>query len=110
VLESLHKNVEAKQEERLAHLQDKALTRMTQVLDDESLVSSHPFAVFDRSVTVLKGTGVLKSENQGGINAKNAVFVGNDLIAQLLDGIKVSDEARRLNAAPVEAVDVTTED
>src|SRR5258706_9458579 len=64
--DNLRKSIELKTEERIAHLQDKALLRMTQLVDDDDLAAAQPFAMFDRSVVILKGTGVLKSDEKGG--------------------------------------------
>jgi len=96
--DNLRKSIELKTEERIAHLQDKALSRMTAVLDDNDLAAMHPFAMFDRSVAILKGTGVLKSDEKGGINAKNAVFMAPELVRGILEGIRMSDKAKLLNS------------
>lgn len=97
--DNLRKSIELKTEERIAHLQDKALSRMSQVVDDDALAAAQPFAMFDRSVAILKGTGVLKSDEKGGINAKNAVFMAPELVRGILEGIRMSDKAKELNTA-----------
>lgn len=105
ILESLQKSLELRTEERLANIQDKALTRITQVLDKEGLVESSPLALVDRCVTVLRGTGVLRPDNNPGVTAKNAVFISPESASLVAAGLRAAEEARRLNA-PVN-IDVT---
>lgn len=106
LMESLRKNIELKTEERLAHLQDRALFRLTQLLDDDKLMESHPFAMGDRAMAILKGVGVLKAENAGGINAKNVAVFSTEVSALIAEGMKKAQEARLLNSGTI-AVDVT---
>lgn len=109
LLTNLQKNLELKTEERLAHLQDRALTRLTQLLDDDKYFEATPLAVADRGIAILRGTGVLKPETTpGNINAKNAVFVGSEHASQLIAGLRMSEEAKKLNSGPPSvAIDVT---
>jgi len=108
LMESLRKNIELKTEERLSHLSDKALQRLTQVMDDDRLVESHPFAIADRSMAILKGLGHFKSSDGATINAKNAVFVSPEISALIGEGLRKAQEARLLNppSASIE-LDVT---
>jgi len=96
--DNLRKSIELKTEERIAHLQDKALSRMAAVIDNDELAASQPYAMFDRSVAILKGTGVLKSDQGvGGINAKNAVFLAPELARGIIEGMRMADKAKLLN-------------
>lgn len=110
MLELLRKSVESRMEERVKDLQDVALKRLTQVLTDDRLYEASPFAVVDRGLQVLKGTGVLRSEaaaGSGGINAKNAIFIGGEAADAIREGLKAADEARRLHSPKDELVDKT---
>lgn len=106
LLTSLQKNLELRTEERLAYIQDKALTRITQVLDNDKMLEVAPIAMMDKCIALLRGTGVLRPESSpSNITAKNAVFVGSEHAAQLVAGIRAADEAKRLN--PGKEIDVT---
>lgn len=112
MLESLRKNVLAKQSERLEDLKDISLQRVSELLHDDNLMEKNPFGVADKAITVLKGTGVLQSEgsNNTTLNARNAVFLPPELAKGLLEGISMADKAKQLNAqAPLEVEIVTSE-
>lgn len=96
--DNLRKSIELRTEERISHLQDKALSRMTAVLDDNDLAASQPFAMFDRSVKILQGTGILKVDDKGTVN-KNTILMAPELARGILEGIKMADKAKLLNAA-----------
>lgn len=106
--DNLRKGIELRTEERIAHMQDKAIARMAAVLDDDDLASMHPFPMFDRAMTLLKGTGVMKSDDKGGINAKNAIFMAPDVARGILEGMQMADKAKLLNAATGDSVEVFT--
>jgi hypothetical protein len=104
MLEFLRKSVESRMEERVRDLQDVALKRLTEVLTNDSLFSASPFAVVDRGLKVLQGTGVLRTEavaGSGGIHAKNAIFIGSEAADTIREGLKAADEAKRLHAPKV---------
>lgn len=96
--DNLRKSIELRTEERISHLQDKALSRMTAVLDDNDLAVSQPFAMFDRSVKILQGTGILKVDDKGVVN-KNTILMAPELARGILEGIRMADKAKLLNAA-----------
>lgn len=106
--DNLRKGIELRTEERIAHMQDKALARMAAVLDDDNLAVSHPFPMFDRGMQVLKGTGVMKSDDKGGINTKNAIFMAPDVARGILEGMQMADKAKLLNASSEESMEVFT--
>lgn len=106
--DNLRKNIELKTTERIEHIQDKALSRMTQVIDDDQLAAAQPFAMFDRSVAILKGTGIFKSDEKAGINAKNAIFLAPELAKGILEGIRMADKAKQLNAGTLATEVITT--
>lgn len=108
LMESLRKGIELKTEERLAHLQDKAFQRLTQLMDDDKQMESHPFAMADRSMAILKGLGIFKVDGGTVINNnKNSIFTA-EVSAIIGEGIKKAQEARLLNPGTgTVAVDVT---
>lgn len=110
LLDNLQKNLELRTEERLAHIQDRALTRITQVLDNDKMLEAAPLALVDRCIALLRGTGLLKPETASGVNAKNAIFLGGEQTTQLLAGLKAADEAKQLHSGTAKTpvmVDVT---
>jgi hypothetical protein len=101
ILSKLQETVAQTLDQRLAAIKDAALTRITQVLKNDQLMETAPMAVFDRSVTVLKGVGVLREASaggSGGINAKNAVFINSEDAKGIREGLAIANEAARLNA------------
>ncbi len=106
LMESLRKGIELKTEERLAHLQDKAFQRITQLMDDDSQMASHPFAMADRAMAILKGLGIFKVDGGTVINnQKNSIFTA-EVSSLIAEGMAKAKEARLLNPGTV-AVDVT---
>lgn len=110
ILSKLQETVAQTIEQRIAGIKDKALTRVMQVLSDEGLLQTAPFQVFDRSVTVLKGAGVLKEATStgSGDQFKGNIFINADDAKGIREGLAVANEAKRLNApkSPNE-IDVT---
>lgn len=106
LMESLRKSIELRTEERLAHLQDKAFQRLTQLMDDDKLMESHPFAVADRSIGILKGVGILRPEGAGVVNNKTTNIFTPEVSAMIAEGLRKAAEAKLLNPGSV-AVDVT---
>lgn len=106
LMESLRKNIELKTEERIAHLQDKAFQRLTQLLDDDKLQESHPFAMADRAMSILKGVGVMRPESGNTVDARGANIFSAEVSKLIAEGMAKAKEARLLNPGSV-AVDVT---
>lgn len=100
ILDKLQKTIETTLDQRIAGIKDKALTRIMQVLSDEGLLTTAPFQVFDRSVNVLKGTGVLKevSSPTGGDQFKGNIFINAEDAKGIREGLAVANEAKKLNA------------
>ena len=90
-------NIDAKLEEAAVL----ATKRIIEVLKDDSLVEKSPFAVFDRSMEVLKGRGNLKSGQalgNGGTNIERAVFINGPAAEKLSEGMSKADLALEVNA------------
>lgn len=106
ILSKLQETIAQTIEQRIAGIKDKALTRISQVLSDDTLLETAPMAVFDRSVTVLKGTGVLKESASGGSgDVKGNIFINADDLKGIREGLAVANDAKRLNA-PKEAIEI----
>lgn len=90
--------------ERIENLQDKALRRVEDVISNDSFAELAPFKVFDRSMSVLRATGLAKSDNPNSetpVVNNNTINLINDraMIAQMSMGIDKALEASKLNAA-----------
>lgn len=99
ILTKLQETIAQTIEQRIAGIKDKALTRIAQTLNDDKIFETAPMAVFDRSVTVLKGTGVLKESASGGSgDVKGNIFINADDLKGIREGLAVANDAKRLNA------------
>jgi len=99
------------QEERFEHALVKAQERVVDLLEDDALFASDPFAVVDKAMKLLQGKGVLGQKDTGNthIHAKN-VTVNNlkqTAIVELKDGLAKALEARQ-KYEHLEAIDVTS--
>jgi len=83
-------------EERLAKIQDKAMDRIENVLNDDDLAVNKPLGVFDRAITVLRGVGKLRNSDEG--NVTNNIIVSSEAAERLAKAIKLSDKAQKLHA------------
>lgn len=90
-------------EQRLETVTAKAMTRVEEVINDDELAKKNPLGIFDRAITLLKGTRKIQPE-ESGTHIHKALIVSEHQFDKLLKGTALADEARRLNAAePVEA-------
>lgn len=90
-------------EQRLETVTEKAMTRVEEVINDDELAKKNPLGIFDRAITLLKGTRKIQPE-ESGTHIQKALIVSEQQFDKLLKGTALADEARRLHAAePVEA-------
>lgn len=108
ILSKLQETIAQTIEQRIAGIKDKALTRISQVLSDDKLLETAPMAVFDRSVTVLKGTGVLKESASGGSggDVKGNIFINADDLKGIREGLAIANDAKRLNPPKEDKVEI----
>jgi len=111
VLESLAEKNKVFQEERFSRTKTKAMERISEVMEDDALFMSDPFAVVDRAFKLLEKTKVI-----GGGDVKGDINVAGDLkinqlsqtaIVELKDGLKKVREVKELHK-DMEAIDVTS--
>ncbi len=102
VLETLREKVDGGLPQRLNDLADKATQRVAQVLYDDILFERSPFAVVDRSLTVLRGVGKLKTSEEARSETNNVLILTGEAASEIKEGLKKAREAREKH--PVEIV------
>lgn len=88
----------------LEYIAKKTTERLRKVLDNDELFDKSPFAVIDRGMDVLKGLNHLKGGGNGSpgtMNIERALIVSGESAAGLVAGFGKADEARKLNATPI---------
>lgn len=99
------------QKDRLQRTQAKAMERISDLLDDDVLAETNPFAVVDRSFKLLEKTGVIAREREkGDINVAGDLNVSNTQvnvtqIKELTEGLDRLQEIAVIHG-PVEPVNV----
>lgn len=88
---------------RIAKLQDTALARVEAVINNAELLENAPFKIFDRSMQVLRGTGVFKQETKEDDtprtqNNLNLLIADPGLAKQIADGAAKALEATQRHA------------
>lgn len=78
--------------ETIAH---KAMKRVEEVMNNDTLAEKNPLGLFDRAIVLLKAAGKIKDEPKQITN--NTLIVSDEQMDKLTKGIAVSDEARRLH-------------
>lgn len=113
VLEVLRTGVASSIDERLSDLADKAVVRLSQVMNDDELFEKSPFAVVDRGLSILRGVGRLKTQSDinaaNQTNIKSAIFMSPGDAELLRLGIQKADEAQRLHGPIKTEVEVVPE-
>lgn len=99
VLARMEKKREETVEERLERITAKAMDRVEEVMANDTYAEKNPGGIFDRALGVLKAAGKVKQESAGPTN--NNLIVSDDQWKMLTEGIKRSDEARRLNSGEI---------
>ena len=111
VLESLSEKNKVFQEERFARTQVRAMERISEVMEDDALFTSDPFAVVDRAFKLLEKTKVI-----GGGDVKGDINIAGDVkinqlsqtaIVELKEGLEKARESKELHK-DMEAIDVTS--
>lgn len=102
-LDKLQQTIDATIAQRIEAIKDKALMRIAQTLNDDELYKQTPIQVFDRSVVILKGVGVLKDQPSGGSggNVSGNIFINADDAKGIREGLAVANEAKRLNSGEI---------
>jgi len=109
--EMIKKNKEI-QEERIEHMQAKAMERISDVLEDDDLARDEPFAVVDKAFKLLSSTGVMGGKKDNGdthIHANNVTVnnLKNSALVEIKEGLARSREVREKYQS-LEAIDVTS--
>jgi hypothetical protein len=90
-------------EQRLETVTLKAMQRVEDVINNDVLAEKNPLGLFDRAITLLKGTRKIQPED-GGTHINRALIVSEQQFDKLIKGTALADEAKRLNPAPGEIV------
>lgn len=87
--------------ERLEEASRLASKRLVQLLEDDDKFATSPFAMADRALEVLKGSGYMKKpsmDSGAGINVERAVILNAPASENLLNGLSKADQAIAINA------------
>jgi len=93
-------------EQRLEAVTLKAMKRVEDVMNNDVLAEKNPLGIFDRAITVLRGTRKIQPETDGGSHIGKAIIVSDHQFDKLMKGTAMADEAKRLHATP--EVEVST--
>lgn len=94
VLSSVDEYHKTKTELRLGTLIERSLQIHEHVLNDQDLLESHPFGVFDRAASFLNKIGPLKQKEEektntnNTINANNVIFISKEAEDRLTKGVE----------------------
>ena len=83
--------------EALEEINKKAIERVHALVHNDELFEKSPFAVVDRSLAVLKGTGHIQDGVRGGNTQNNFFQLPSEQAATLLEGLTKAQEAKRLH-------------
>lgn len=98
--------------ERLKQIQERALSRMETVINDDKIAERSPLAIFDRSALFLKNTGVIKDNHAPpvapagsitNIQQNNTLIVSGKAADDLRDGLRKANEVKELHSGPIPA-------
>jgi hypothetical protein len=103
VIARINGKVQLSIEQRLENVTHKAMQRVEDVMNNDVLAEKNPLGIFDRAITLLRGTQKIKPETDG-THINKALIISEQQFDRLIKGTELADEARRLHAAqPVEA-------
>jgi hypothetical protein len=85
-------------EQRLEKVTLKAMARVEDVMQDDELAKKNPLGIFDRAITLLRGTKKIAGENSE-TNINKALIVSEHQFEKLMKGTALADEARKIHAA-----------
>lgn len=91
-------------EQRLETVTLKAMQRVEDVINNDTLAEKNPLGVFDRAITLLKGTRKIQPDTESGPHIGKAIIVSDQQFDKLIKGTAMADEAKRLHAIPSEAI------
>lgn len=93
-------------EDRVAKMVDKGLSRMEETLNNDELAAKNPLGVFDRAMSLMKGVGKMKAEEQVVVNPVMAVSA--EAMDRWTQAIERSKEERKALAAPTNSENFET--
>jgi hypothetical protein len=83
---------------RMESVTQKAMDRIEDVLNDDNLAETAPFAMYDRAMAFMKGVNKLASDG-GNVtnNTQNNVVIGNDAANLLVTALNRSNQVKELH-------------
>lgn len=117
MLDILAKKNEDFQVKRFEAASSKAMQRINDFMDDDTLYEENPFAVVEKSLKFLQAKGVLKSGNgvikegdtiiHGNVVVKKVSQLAENAMIEIKEGLKLIQETDALHE-DLEAIDVTS--
>lgn len=93
------KSIEGDMKSRLSKLQEKALQRVEQVIFDDERAAASPVTIMEKSMSLLKGLGLLAGENNPSVVQHNKTLVISESVAaRLFDGMALADHVKSLHS------------
>lgn len=84
--------------DRMEVLQERALSNIEKVINDDELLEKSPFSVVDRSMQLLKGVGKLIGEGATiNNNSQTVNVIGEAAVNRLAEAIEKSNQVQRLH-------------
>jgi len=90
-------------EQRLETVTLKAMQRVEDVINNDVLAEKNPLGLFDRAITLLKGTRKIQPED-GGTHINRALIVSEQQFDKMIKGTALADEAKRLHSGTKEEI------
>lgn len=117
MLDLLARKNEDFQVKRFEAASSKAMQRINDFMDDDSLYEDNPFAVVEKSLKLLQAKGILKSGNgvfkegdthiHGNVTVKKVSQLAENAMIEIKDGLRLIKETDALHEN-MEAIDVTS--
>ena len=110
LLNNVRETVFAGVDERLAEATVAGAEKIHKVMTDEQYFEVAPFAVFDRAMKLLTGSGKLSAnEKQAQLNVQKMLVVQGDQAQDLVKGLLEANEVQRMHEKEEVGTDVISE-
>ena len=84
----------------LKSISRRAIHNIKQVIYSDDLLEKAPMAMFDRSAMFLKAVGTIKDPDAEKKSQQTNILIGNDVIANLIDGLTKANRVAERHALP----------
>ena len=96
IVNRINEDFQKNEEQKLKEIAAKSIDRIRDLIFDDEKAKNAPFAMFDRSVTLLKAVGKLNSGESGPRVTHNTIVIGKEIRRNLLEGIEKANRVAEL--------------